>query len=219
MIHTSQNIRLPRFVVFEGVDGSGKTTLARALTQYYTLVAPDQRLYANSFPGSTPGTLGEWVYRLHHNQAVNAPSPDMIAPPALQLLHIAAHVDTILTHITPTLAEGGCVILDRYWWSTYSYSRMFLSAQQVWPLVNAERNFLEQVPQPIVIYLTRSTSLKANELSPTTHRKLDTYYHELLEHEKHLNQTIYEINNDSHIEKTWIALLARLGLPYLPQSS
>ncbi|MBA2681650.1 MAG: hypothetical protein H0U76_25055, partial [Ktedonobacteraceae bacterium] len=72
-----QNTPLPRFVVFEGVDGSGKTTLARALADYYRASASPLQLYANSFPGSTPGTLGEWVYRLHHHQNGNGLSSAM----------------------------------------------------------------------------------------------------------------------------------------------
>lgn len=211
---TSQNPHIPQFVVFEGVDGSGKTTLAEALAQYYRVIVPNRPLYANAFPGSTPGTLGEWVYRLHHNKAIDAPSPGLIAPPALQLLHVAAHVDAVLTHIIPTLTKEGYVILDRYWWSTYSYSRMFLSAQQVWPLVNAERIFLEQLPQPTIIYLTRSTSLKIGEISSSTHVKLDTHYRELVEHERQTNQHIYEISNDGLIEQTWATILVKLGLPY-----
>lgn len=208
--------QLPRFVVFEGVDGSGKTTLARALAQHYRSIAPGENLYANSFPGSVPGTLGEWVYRLHHNKAVDAPSPGSIAPPALQLLHVAAHVDAILTHIAPTLTGKGCVILDRYWWSTYSYSRMFLPATQVWPLINAERMFLEPLPQPTILYLTRSTSLKSAELSPDEHFRLDAYYRELVEYEQRVNQQIYEISNDSSIDQTWATVLDKLGLPYCP---
>lgn len=205
---------LPHFVVFEGVDGSGKTTLAEALAQYYRSIVPNRPLYANAFPGSTPGTLGEWVYRLHHNKAIDAPSPDLIAPPALQLLHVAAHVDAILTRIMPTLTEKGFVILDRYWWSTYSYSRMFLPVQQVWPLVNAERTFLERLPQPIIIYLTRNISLKIDEISSTVHLKLDTYYRELVEHERRSNHHVYEISNDGPVEQTWAMILAKLGLPY-----
>jgi thymidylate kinase len=207
VLHDGQ---LPRFVVFEGVDGSGKTTLARALAQYYQSHAPSQRLYANSFPGSTPGTLGEWVYRLHHNRAVDSPSPSLIAPAALQLLHVAAHVDAILTHIAPTLMQGGCVILDRYWWSTYSYSRMFLPAAHVWPLVDAERIFLKELPPPIILYLTRSSTLKSAELSSSEHFKLDAHYHELVAYE----QQVYEISNDGTIEQTWATVLDKLGLPY-----
>jgi thymidylate kinase len=207
---------LPRFVVFEGVDGSGKTTLAGALADYYSSLAPHQRIYANSFPGSTPGTLGEWVYRFHHYRAVNAPSPDTLTPAALQLLHVAAHVDAILTHITPTLIEGGCVILDRYWWSTYSYSRVFLPARQVWSLVNAERIFLESLPKPTIIYLTRHKSLKPDELSSVSHAKLDSYYHELVAHESQNHQSIYEVDNSGSVERTWNAVLTLLGLPDRP---
>ena len=60
-----QDIALPRFVVFEGVDGSGKTSLFRRLVKYYKLFMNEASLYADSFPGSFPGTLGEWVYRFH----------------------------------------------------------------------------------------------------------------------------------------------------------
>lgn len=127
-----KNLALPQFVVFEGVDGSGKTTLFRRLVKYYQMFSKQIPLYADSFPGSLPGTLGEWVYRLHHNNATDAPAPVDIAPPALQMLHVAAHVDTILTRITPILSKDGFVILDRYWWSTYAYSRNHLSVDQVW---------------------------------------------------------------------------------------
>lgn len=68
-------LALPKFVIFEGVDGSGKTTLARVLTAYYRQKASHTLLYANAFPGSTPNTLGEWVYRLHHGKARDAPLP------------------------------------------------------------------------------------------------------------------------------------------------
>jgi thymidylate kinase len=213
---TSQPLCPPSFVVFEGVDGSGKTTLARALAAYYSRLALQAPLYADSFPGSMPGTLGEWVYRLHHSQLTEALSPDTIAPAALQLLHVAAHVDTILARMAPTFAQGGFVILDRYWWSTYSYSRMFLSPELVWPLIDAERSFLRYLPQPTIIYLTRYTSLKVQELAPDAHRQLDAYYREVIALEQQAQIRIHEIANDSPLDNTWRTLLHALELPYAP---
>lgn len=209
----------PRFIVFEGIDGSGKTTLAHALERYYTHVTPSPPIYANSFPGSTAGTLGQWVYRYHHNQLADVPPPSTIAPPALQLLHIAAHVDAILRQIVPTLMKNGIVILDRYWWSTYSYSRINLPAELVWPLVDAERAFLKQIPQPTVLYITRIKSLKEEEISPDLHRKLDYYYQEVAVEERKAQVPVYEVSNDDVLEQTWMKVLDILQLPYKPISS
>ncbi|MNY38388.1 thymidylate kinase [compost metagenome] len=38
-----------------------------------------------------------------------------------QLLHIAAHADTIEARILPALKAGRTVVLDRFWWSTFVY--------------------------------------------------------------------------------------------------
>jgi thymidylate kinase len=171
-------------------------------------------LYTGAFPGSVPGTLGEWVYRLHHHQAIGDLSPKSIAPAALQLLHVAAHVDTILTHIVPILQADGYIILDRYWWSTYSYSRSFLQAKEAWSLVHAERRFLTSLLRPTIIYLSRKRTLKAQEISATRHAELDSYYRELIDFERNRGGPIHILHNDGPIEQTWIMLLTLLDLPY-----
>jgi thymidylate kinase len=203
----------PRLVIFEGVDGSGKTTLAHALTQYYRAVAPSASLYAGAFPGSEPGSLGEWVYRLHHGTASDL-SPECIAPPALQLLHVAAHVDAVLAHIAPTLAAEGYVILDRHWWSTYAYSRRHLSTDQAWAIVNAERAFWAELPSPTVIYLSRSTSLKPHEIDQSEHSQLDEYYREVIEAERRSGVLVLEVANEGPLEVVWQTLLRILQLEY-----
>jgi len=210
----TQTCVLPRFVVFEGVDGAGKTTLAAALAAYYRALAPGTPLYAGSLPGSVPGTLGEWVYRLHHDAAVDAPKRRDIAPPALQLLHVAAHVDAILRAMVPTFACGGNIVLDRYWWSTYAYSRRDLSAEQAWALVNAGRVFWNELPPPLVIYLTRRTSLKAAEIDPALHAQIDAYYREVMAAERAAGIRVHELSNDGPLSETWSRLLAVLELPY-----
>lgn len=107
-----------RLIVLEGVDGSGKTTLAQELVAH--LVAQNEHAVYFSFPGREPGTLGAQIYELHHRAkelGVNA----KVHPASLQMLHIAAHIDAIENRIFPTLRAGTHVVLDRYWWSTWVY--------------------------------------------------------------------------------------------------
>jgi thymidylate kinase len=211
----SAESRLPRLVILEGVDGTGKTTFAERLSSYVRNVAPNVPVYAGSFPGSAPDSLGEWVYRLHHAQLVDL-SPDRITPAALQLLHVAAHVDAIETHIAPTLVAGGQVVLDRYWWSTYAYARQRLGARQAWSLVAAEHPFWEDLPRPVIIYLTRRSTLKAGELDQQRHDRLADYYREVIQREQEAGVAILQISNDGGIEESWKAMLAALGLPHRP---
>ncbi len=101
-------------VVFEGVDGVGKTTLVNRVAAVLGDCLPNVRTH--SFPGTKSGTLGELVYRVHHSATLLRGVP----PLALQMLHVAAHLDAIINDILPDLRVG-TVLLDRYWWSTLAY--------------------------------------------------------------------------------------------------
>lgn len=106
--------------VFEGPDGVGKTTLVGIVQKL--LAKSKESVLVASFPGRGAGTLGAHIYDLHHcpsDYSVLSLSPD-----ALQILHIAAHVDTIQTVIRPHVEKGGILLLDRYWWSTWVYGRL-----------------------------------------------------------------------------------------------
>ena len=208
-----QQPALPPFVIFEGVDGAGKTALARLLAEYYRTAAPDDELYFDNFPGSIPGTLGEWVYRAHHGLAVDSPRPEDMAGPALQLLHVAAHVDTILNRITPMLQRGGRVILDRYWWSTYAYSRRMLAPDKVWSIVGAERAFWRDLPAPRALYIKRNQSLKSDEIDSATHREIDDYYAEVVAYEVANGVEVHQVRNDGTLNDAFQAVLAALRLP------
>jgi thymidylate kinase len=106
-----------QLIVLEGVDGVGKSTLARRLVQ--ALKKEGIPCAAASFPGREPGTLAAHVYRLYHHPSrfgVRA-----IDHGALQLLLTAAHIETIRSRIIPSLNAGRTVVLDRFWWSTWVY--------------------------------------------------------------------------------------------------
>lgn len=203
---------LPRFVIFEGVDGVGKTTLSHALTAYYREHVPGKPIFSDSFPGSRPGTLGEWVYRFHHGQAVHGPQFSDVDPIALQLLHVAAHVDIIRSHIAPLLAnaEGGSVILDRYWWSTYAYSRHHLSPAQALAMVEPERTFWRDLMSPVVMYLTRHRTLKPQDLDQQRHQEIGSYYAEILAEERKAGVLVHEIANNASLEEVWLQVVSLL---------
>ena len=106
-----------RLFVFEGVDGVGKSTLSQLFIEHLRRSHLSSELI--SFPGNESGTLGRHIYEIHHR-------PDRfgvisINPTSLQLLHVAAHLDTIEKRIRPALDRGTSIVLDRYWWSTWVY--------------------------------------------------------------------------------------------------
>jgi thymidylate kinase len=106
-----------KLFIFEGPDGSGKTTLSRSFVEH--LNACDIKCEWFSFPGREPGTLGKHVYDIHHS--AHKSGIKKINPTSLQLLHVAAHIDTIESRIIPAIKNGKYVVLDRFWWSTFVY--------------------------------------------------------------------------------------------------
>ncbi|MCA9078510.1 MAG: hypothetical protein KDA93_26020, partial [Planctomycetaceae bacterium] len=102
-----------RLVVLEGVDDVGKSTVASTLA---TKISKSRPANVLAFPGNEPGSVGKWVYDLHHD-----PERQSINQTSLQLLHVAAQIDCIESQVKPLIKGGRDVILDRYWWSTYVY--------------------------------------------------------------------------------------------------
>ena len=120
------------FIVFEGGEGSGKSTQVKAL--YKNLRKAGCRVYLVEEPGGTP--LGQtlrsfvkWPRGLPlkaKNKALEATIGDQlillpIVPEAELLLFAASRAQLLAEIIQPRLAQGHIVICDRYAYSSLAY--------------------------------------------------------------------------------------------------
>ena len=98
------------FIVFEGGDGSGKSTQARSLLS--RMRRRGVKVLRTHEPGGTP--LGQYLRRL-------LKSGDAMTPMSELMLFEAARSQLVDTVIKPFLDQGGVVIADRFTSSTMAY--------------------------------------------------------------------------------------------------
>lgn len=100
------------FLVFEGIDGSGKSTQARLLEEYVRRQLKKQVLLVRE-PGGTP--LGEGVRSLVLH------AREDLAPETELFLFMAARSHLARTRILPAVQAGQVVISDRFVLSSAVY--------------------------------------------------------------------------------------------------
>ena len=101
------------FIVFEGLDHAGKSTLIGALAQKLNNQGREDLVLTRE-PGGT--ALGEQI----RNTVLN-PYGDSISPETEILLISASRRDHIEKVIRPALSEGKWVFCDRFWPSTSAF--------------------------------------------------------------------------------------------------
>ncbi len=100
-----------RFIVLEGVEGAGKTTQWRHLSQ--RLRAIGLTVVEVREPGGP--NVGEFIREL-------VLSPTTTIPPSTEaLLFAASRAEVVSTVIQPALDRGAIVLVDRFLLSTYAY--------------------------------------------------------------------------------------------------
>jgi len=97
-------------VVLEGIDGSGKTTQARALLRRLRR----RGLKAVFFREPTRGRWGREIKRL-------AARADSLTPEEELDLFVKDRRENVEKNLEPALAAGKIVVLDRYYFSTIAY--------------------------------------------------------------------------------------------------
>jgi dTMP kinase len=128
-----------RFVVFEGIEGSGKSTQAKLL--YEELTRRGRKCLLTSEP--TDSMIGKLIREL-----LKSGNPVDIR--TLQLLFIADRSEHLESLIRPKLEEGYIVITDRYAPSTIAYGTSFGKKYglKMGYLLNSHRPF----PAPDVLF-------------------------------------------------------------------
>ncbi len=107
-----------KFIVFEGIDGSGKTTQINQLSKWLIgtdLIPENNKLVITREPGGT--NLGKSIRSLLLDTSREKP-PDSITELLLYAADRSQHVNEI---IRPTLEKGDWVISDRFCGSTLAY--------------------------------------------------------------------------------------------------
>jgi dTMP kinase len=130
---SAAKLKSGRFLVFEGIDGAGKSTVANLVADRIQNTGAEVILTAEP----TATWLGEAVRRANHED---------LSPFAESLLYIADRAEHTL-QIQRWLADGKWVICDRYVGSTLAYQSVTLR-----PLVGAKAlGWLKAVNEPLII--------------------------------------------------------------------
>jgi dTMP kinase len=120
-----------KFIVFEGLDGSGKTTQLKALAGYITkekgLKCREEREPAESLPGALA------------RSAIKKKA--QFEPQTMALLFAADRYEHI-HEIMPYLEEGINVICDRYVFSNFAYQGLALDFETIYEINKAAMELL-----------------------------------------------------------------------------
>ena len=99
------------FVVLEGIDGTGKSTLARALRDEIEALGIECLLSGEP----TDGPYGKKIRALAVSGRENVSAEDELG------LFIADRKQHLRERVMPMLSRGGAAILDRYYYSSIAY--------------------------------------------------------------------------------------------------
>ena len=148
-----------------------------------------------AFSGNDPGTLGDPVYDIHHNQSkFLGVSLNEIS---LQLLHIASHIDLLQRKLSKLGPERCIVLLERYWWSTYVYGMAGeMDGNIVQAILELELIHWKNISVKKIFFLEREK--RKRDYEETKDRKIVGLNRELASKEP---KSVI-INNDGTIEET-----------------
>ncbi len=129
------------FIVFDGLDGSGKGTLIESVKRYLLGTgAPSGKLFLTAEP--TKGFYGKKVRELLASNV----NPEVNAKSFLDL-YVADRKEHVEREILPALKKGKIILCDRYKYSTFVYQSL-----QGMPMAEI-RNLHKSLPVPDCVFI------------------------------------------------------------------
>ena len=175
---------MSRFITFEGIDGSGKSTQARLLADY--LSGKGTKVFFTKEPGE--GKLGEAV----RTEILDRRDIE-IDPYAELCLFCADRAQHVRELILPKLENGYTVICDRYYDSTLAYQGsgrgidpdlVFRMAMASSLGVEPDITFFLSIPVEQALLRLRDREKERNKMDEEPfefHSRVDEGYRELIE--------------------------------------
>jgi dTMP kinase len=143
-----------RFIVFEGLDGAGTTTQAKALGE--RLQKQGRTVYVAHQPSE--GTVGLLIRQILAGRAAT-PQADgklgQVDERVMALLFAADRLDHLNSQIEPRLARGEDVILDRYTLSSLAYQGASVSHE----FIQACNRFARKPDLVLFLYVPATVAL------------------------------------------------------------
>lgn len=99
-----------KFIAVEGIDGSGKTTQVKFLSEFFK--KQEKKVFITKEP--TGGVVGQLLKKIIEKE-IRVPEA------SIQYLFAADRVSHLEEMIIPRLKKEGIVISDRYFWSAVAY--------------------------------------------------------------------------------------------------
>ena len=141
-----------KFIVFEGIDGSGKTTQAIKLRDHINLYLANCSLICEGEEEPFSGDLIGGVIRAVLSKQIKMPED------ALAHLYVANRL-THISNMLPKLEQGNHIICDRYYFSNFAYNQT--SNTNLDDLIQANKLCMSQLRPDIVFYLRIPPELAA----------------------------------------------------------
>jgi dTMP kinase len=153
----------PRFIAFEGLDGTGKTTQLKRLAEW--LRSQGETVVETREPGGTP--LGRQL------RAILLNSPEPISPQAELLLYAADRAHHVESIIAPALEAGCWVLCDRFTDSTLAYQGYGrgIDPQQI---AGVNKVATQGISEPFVVWLRLPAIEALNRLKDTPKDRLES---------------------------------------------
>lgn len=147
-----------KFIVFEGLDGSGKSTHLRLLFARLRELCVTRGCHQTREPSGNP--VGQLVRRALSGEIHLEPEP-------LSMLFAADRIEHITKEILPRLGQGTHVLCDRYYFSNFAYQR---TGSDLASLIALNKTAMELLRPDITIFLDTPVEECAQRIARRTAR-------------------------------------------------